>query len=389
MKKIACILLTVLILVTMIPFSAITAFAATADNVQFYRWNEATGNLEPDTHNGCVVADDTLSDIGVGYADWVIVKDKVQTGELNVHGEANIILAEGGELTAKCINRKYNPSILHIYGTSADGKGGTLRIAGGDGIAISSVDIDLCGGSVIVDEGYHIGFGGKELAVHGGSVSIRAEMAGVKGCLFITGGSADIAAISISDFGNDVIGIIGSLLMEGGDLKITATFGGIKGNATVSGGKLDILASTKGIYNGVLTLYESIERIHIAVNTLKMPSAISGNYGVDCSSACEKIAGNYDNVLFFNGQGTQWTNPEQLCHLGINSFENYAEILFLPPGSEAPDFPPYYATGSTLSSGNVTIVCTVAVLAVGAFAAAYFVAKRKKKAAPAAVSDED
>ena len=379
MKKFAAILLTVLLLAAMIPFSAITAFAATADNVQFYRRNEATNNLEPDTRNGCVVADETLSDIGVGYADWVIVNDNVQIVGLNVYGEANIILAEGGELAMEYICGCGDANVLHIYGTSADGKGGTLRLNGEDSDAVFGVNIDLCGGSLIVEEGYENGISGEEqeIAVHGGSMSIQAGAAGVSGSFRITGGSAEITA---KDNYSTAQGIIGDLIMEGGELKITASFAGINGNAAVYGGELYILAGDEGIYNGVLTFDDNIGSIHIAVNTSKMPGS-----GSDDALVCREIAGNHDNVILFKGSG-EWESVGTFKDNPRTSLDEFNEVLLLPAGSENPSFSPDFA-GSTLSSGNVTIICAVAVAAVGAFAAAYFVAKKKKQ--PALADDSE
>lgn len=349
-KRFTSIIFVMLMICTMMPFATLPVFAATADSVEYYSWNEKTEELERTVQDGCVIADNKLSVIGKGHAEWVVVKDVVRIGELDVQGEANIILAEGGELITEAINYKGKNAQLHIYGTSKDGKSGTLRITKGnnDKTAINLAAIELCGGSLIVEEGWEFGIIVDNVVIHGGYMSVFASYFGVTSNHFvITGGSANI--ISIAD-GDDTYGIVSDVAIEGGELRVVATFDGINGNVNATGGTLDVLSGGMCVdQKNVLTFNDNIERIHMTSDDRRLRHK-SKDTGVMINTACYYIAGEHENTAYFSGGSNGWTQND----IAVESLPSVKEILFIPDNGKSPNFSPYlsYDAHTVLHSNN-------------------------------------
>ena len=375
MKKIASLIIAALIICAVLPIAAVPAFAETTDGVEYCRWNEETNSLETATQDNCVVIDETTDEIGE-EADmkWIVVNDVVRIDTIYIYGEANIILAEGGELITN--NIIGIDADLHIYGTSPEGKGGTLRFTGGEIAALQVNGFELCGGSVIVEEGYYIcGFQTfNDITVHGGSLSVCAESMAIYGPgLTLTGGNIDI---------NAEIALFGELTMSGGRFNAVARSYGICGGASVTGGALDILAGSICINCMNLTemrespfsFSNNIDSIHLAVNT----GELAGTDGSELLFLY--IAGNHDDIVLFEGRNGQWVNRGKLGDLNDN-IQPAKEILLLPDADRISDFPLPYADGSSagsvISDGSLAIIVGVAAAVIFGLGG-YFIGKKNK-----------
>ena len=241
-KRWISVLLSVCLLLTMIPVSGITAFAA--DGITYLTYEN--GNWQTKTQNGCTEV--TNSD-AVWNSGWYVVNGEVSLGSrVTVRGDVHLILADRCTLNANSYNI--------IGGSGIDvAKGNSLTIyaqSTGDAMGILfAVDRSGCAG---IGGGWNSA--GGTVTVNGGKVTATSEsiaagigggFQGAGGTVTVNGGTVTATGGSnAAGIGGGKNGAGGTVTVNGGTVNATGEFNaaGIGGGVEGAGGTVTVNGGT-------------------------------------------------------------------------------------------------------------------------------------------------
>ena len=217
-KKIISILLAIVMLVGVMPFGAISAFAA--EGVKYLEYNTETGAFDELTcTNYTPLADDVTEWTGGWY---VAPASKLELGEVNVNGSVYLILTDECELIVNGGIHVNEGNSITIYAQSNNESMGSLTATRGY----------FCAGIGGTD-----GHNGGNITIHGGKITAIGgnSSAGIGGG--DNGSSSNITIYS------------GNITANGGDGGAGiggGNYGGNGGNITIYGGTVTANSSVRG-----------------------------------------------------------------------------------------------------------------------------------------------
>ena len=214
-KKIISILLAIVMLVGVIPFGAISAFAA--EGVKYLEYNTETGAFDELTCTDYTPLENGVTTWSGGW--YVAPEGKLELGDVNVNGTAYLILTDECELIVNGGIHINNGSSFTIYAQSDGENAGVLTANGGEYSAgIGSVNWGSCG-DITIDGGNITANGGNTGAGIGngnngscGNITINGGKVRAKG------GNSDQYGDVGNGIGNGYRGTCGDITINGGDI---------------------------------------------------------------------------------------------------------------------------------------------------------------------------
>ena len=192
--------------------------------VPYLRWNGT--EMVPDRAYGVSALPDSATTIGSADGSWYVVTGSVTTATLTVNGTANLILADGANLTATGGVRVTEGNTLNIYAQS-EGEGmGRLIAKGGKRFAGIGGSAEAAGGTIIIHGGRVAATGGEFAAGIGGG----RETAG--GTIIIHGGEVAARGFYGAGIGGGQNAPCGTVTINGG--RVTAS-GAVDASSVIGG----------------------------------------------------------------------------------------------------------------------------------------------------------
>ena len=267
-KRLLATLLTICMVLTMLPVSALAE-----DSVTY--WDPVAGETKTATTTTTDIA--TGADLAMTDGKWYYVPDDATiTNRITVMGNVNLILGDGATLTAsEGITVQGSANSLTIWAQSTDpaamgkltatadsdaagiggsgsigGDGGNITINGGVVTASSSIGAGIGGGATASTGGNNAGDGGT-ITINGGVVTASSNsgagigggygggVSGSGGNITINGGvvtASSNSGAAIGGGGGGVSGSGGNITINGGFITAEATYGaGIGGGGSTYG----------------------------------------------------------------------------------------------------------------------------------------------------------
>ena len=284
-----------------------TCAAAWADNVSTYYIDE-NGTRHDVT---ATVVTTYMDDLGTdGETTWYVVNENIflygSNNQTYIHGNVNLILADGCELKPACGSNGPNDGFrgsgnLTLYGQTAST--GTLS-CGQEGFMNITGDFTVCSGMVSVSGYFYNAIRAANFTMRGGSVSITNNTnndCGIRATGTVNIYSGSVVAMGTTGIEADIVNIYGG--------SVTARSNG--GNAEGSNyGRAIKCSSTFNFYGGNVTVqgdynwHEGQTRYGIHAGSINLSWTSTADWIYNTKD------GNFDNVIcYFAGSGSMNIAP--------------------------------------------------------------------------------